>query len=228
MIFLKTFLILITSLTFAADIKIGYIEFSPFIYKNEKGKLIGSIPTYAKKIFPAKNIQWKHIPLKRVTRSLNEDQIDVFVSFYKSAEREEIIEYHNRPYYELRPTVCSLKGVLPPKITSFSIFSNKRVLTVLGTLVSKKFPASTEFTNIKINEYRERSISLLQSKRVEYAYFGDDQTVQQYLNNREIKNITCKHLPTPPLPIYMVTKKGSPLRFHIDARINKIGRMTIP
>jgi ABC-type amino acid transport substrate-binding protein len=226
--FWKLFAFLLIGFAHAGEINIGYIEFSPFIYKNEKGEVVGSIPSYTKKVFIQDKIIWKHIPLKRVSRSLNEDKIDVFVSLFKSAQREKEVEFHNVPYYELKPTVCALSKRLPKKIVNFDMFKKKKVLTVLGTLISDKFPKTTNFYKIKIQDYKKRSISMILSNRIDYAYFGDDQTVYSYLKKQGIKNIECRTLPIKPYPIYMVSKKGSPLKFRIDARIKEIGKMSIP
>jgi len=224
---LKLSLSMLFSLVAYSDvIKIGYIEFSPLIFSTKEGEIRGPIPRYAKMVFSNKELRWKHIPLKRVSRSLNEGQIDVFVSLFKTTERENKVSYHTTPYYELKPSVCGLTEKMPKKvIETFKIFKGKSLVFVRGTLKDEKFPASANFIEINVRNYQSRSIKMLKSKRVDFAYYGDSQTMANYIKKSSIKGVRCYDLPIKPLPIYMVTRLKNPLINEIEKRILKYGKM---
>ena len=123
----------------ASSINIGYIQFSPYIYKDSKGALKGKIVTYANKLFNEKNIIWKPTPLKRVSRSLDENRIDIFVSFFKSPQREKEVEFPKAPYLTMRPTLCGKAQDMPENLDSFDFIKDKTISFVSGTIIKDKF-----------------------------------------------------------------------------------------
>ncbi len=209
----------------ASSIKIGYIQFSPYIYKDSKGVLKGKIVRYANKLFNEKNIIWKPTPLKRVSRSLDENRIDIFVSFFKSPQREKEVEFPKTPYLTMRPTLCGKTQDMPENLDSFDFIKDKTISFVSGTIIKDKFfgGKNINFVEIKIAKYRERTISMLLDNKLQYSYYGDNTSIVEYISKDHSTLVKCLALPIPPFPVFMVTKKKNPLIKVIEEKIEKYG-----
>lgn len=223
--YLITFLVALSCWSY--DIKIGYVEFYPYIYTNGD-KLEGSIIDYSNEFFKDYDITWVKTPLARVDRSLNSDSIDLFINYCKSLDRQKLVEFANQSYFELTPAVCTISAPLPSKITEVISKEYNKVLTIkdgvdINLLFKSEYLVQTD---TPIKSFENKAVQFLEKGRVDYVYFADIKTANKIVASAKVK-IKCQAYAAMKNSLFMVTKKRNPLLNVINKKLEMTPKMSL-
>jgi hypothetical protein len=202
-----------------SELKIGYVEFHPYLYTNKNGETTGPVVDYINRIIP-KNISIKYIetPISRVRYSLNTGIIDVFSIYFFSEERAKHLHYIQPAYHKFEPQLCSFDKNLQ---TDISYLKNKTLIHFRGTLKNSTPLKTDEIKRIEIDakNFKEVAFKLLELRRADMVYFPD----RFAFNQSSHKEIHCKNVESTKNALHFVLKKNSIWSDFIEAQISKTG-----
>ncbi len=211
------FLILTLFVTFLSlhsvaldKLKIGVLEYPPYVSFDFKSKNIeGYLIDHAKKVFAGKyDVSFYIIPVERIADSLNSHSIDLYLTFFKSKERNKKFSYSKEPSFIISPQICSLRDRKTIHKTDRIIVPRSKLWKSLVSSVSDKV---TTFSYS--SDYMGRVIEMLKLGRADFVFLPE-----VFGREEELHSIVCR--PDPMFKdrtkLYLGYLKNSPLRDEID------------
>lgn len=203
------------SLNAAEKVRIGTFMLPPFMMEVGADKKPGgaAIDYWEKYIAPKMNAEveaFGPFPILRVTKMLEDGQIDVITNMTKIPQRETIFIYPETNMSEIASCLIVLEESPLKKVTGQKDLLNLRIGFIEGGFIPQLFKHEKIFIEMTANtDFREILFNKLMAKRYDAFLDINYMSLLYYLKGKEYKNrVRTILLPIEKIKVYSVFQKS--------------------
>lgn len=165
----------------------------------------GEIKETLESTYPEIQFNYRPVPISRVKDTLQNNEIDLYLTMFKTKQREQEFYFSNEPISYVHSFICKKEDWKREEKLNFN---NKVVIFYKGTLEKEKFFSNPKSIKVPLtgSHYNSRAIKMIERNRADYSYLYANDSIHSFLIESH-PTIQCRKLSESKLPLYIVSKK---------------------